>query len=154
MKKAWICLCIISTFIIVGLLYTLVPKTIKKEYSGYIFSQKHTFIKKIPITLKGKQFNRIGRTAYFIGSINVDNEVLNIESSSIHTDIDNSKYFYITSKKEITPVSQGISKVTTALIISKDYTIVFGYTPKLRQQYGDNSYFKTQKDLKTFFEKY
>ncbi|OPZ88438.1 MAG: hypothetical protein BWY74_03137 [Firmicutes bacterium ADurb.Bin419] len=73
-------------------------------------------------------------------------------TGSIFTEIDNSKYFFASNFANSNN-SEGVNEVSTCVIISKDFKILFGFTPGLVSKYGERSYFKTNKDLETFLDK-
>lgn len=153
MKKIIAGSAIVCILIIIGILYNFFPREINEEYNGYIFSNKNMQIKEVPITLKGKLFKRIIQNDLFIGTIEIEGEIVEIKSSEgNHSDLDNNKYYYTYSADNNSP--KGMTKHESSVIFSKDFKEIYGYTSGLREKYGEMSIFKSKKELKTIYDKY
>ncbi|MCX7746167.1 MAG: hypothetical protein N2645_04620 [Clostridia bacterium] len=153
MKKIIAGSAIICILIIIGVSYTFIPRKINEEYNVYIFSKKDMPMKEVPITLKGKLYKRIMQNDIFIGTIEVEGEIVEIKSSEgDHSDLDNNKYYYTYNTDNSS--SKGMTKHEASVVFSKDFDEIYGYTSGLREKYGEMSIFKSNTELKTIYDKY
>ena len=74
-------------------------------------------------------------------------------SEGNHSDLDNNKY-YCTININDNDRQKGIIKHGASVIFSKDFIEIYGYTSGLRERYGEMSIFKSNKELKTIYDKY
>lgn len=154
MRKILIGIVVIGVLIIIGVFFTSLPRKINEEYTGYIFSNRNEQVKNVPITLEGRLYNRIIQNDFFIGTIKIENQIVEIKSSEgIHSDLDNNKYYYTfnTNKNDN---QKGLIMHEASVIFSKDFKEIYGYTSELRERYGEMSIFKSDKYLKTIYDKY
>ena len=132
-------------------------KIINKILTGYIFSGEGKLVKEVPVKINGKQYSETSSVRdYFTGTIEINGETVQISSTkdknAAVSDLDTQK-FYLASN----PVPNNIKgevQLTTSIIISKDFSTVYGYTPNVRKNFGKGAFFKSDKGLKTPQDKY
>lgn len=149
-KKILIASTIVVTVILAISIHSIIPINVNKVYTGYIYSKENTFLKESSIVLKGT-LNKWNHS--FSGTIQIEDHTTPLEGiTNLYISgggIDHSKFHIIPKLGK--KISEG--RVMEALVvISKDFRIIYGYTPVLFEKYGKESYFKSQTDLKTIFD--
>jgi hypothetical protein len=125
-------------------------ETVNKNYTAYIFSDGTRLVNSTPVTITGEL-----RKDGFVGTVTIEGQTTEIFTVSRDANrvfqAEDGKSYYTTSNKH--PESlQGITKLDAYIVMAQDLSAVYGTTSTLRKEYGEASYFKSHKNLKTGFE--
>jgi hypothetical protein len=104
------------------------------------------------VKIIGKQHSETPEYSdYFDGKVEIDGEVFDISSTNNKT-AGISNFYTENYHLAINPSSDkidGVVEHTTSITISKDFSAAYGYTANLRKNYGEGTFFKSDKNLKT-----
>ncbi|MDP4182697.1 MAG: hypothetical protein Q8942_16615 [Bacillota bacterium] len=127
---------------------------ITKVYSIYLFKSSNTLIETNNIKLDGTLYKDSKHRDNFIGTITFQGistsiNTLSLDKKAIFSEIDERNFYPIGNSEKL---NSGLSKINTFIAVSKDFTTIYGYTNDIRKSYGKKSYFKSNKNLKTFLD--
>lgn len=132
-------------------------KEIDKTFTGYIYSSEGKLLKEVPVKINGKQYSETALYRdYFDGKVEIDGEVIDIRSTNDKnagiSGLDTQNY-YLALNPSLDKIS-GVVEETTSITISKDFSVLYGYTPNLRKNYGQRTFFKSDKNIKAPQDEY
>lgn len=149
---------ILTVGLICGVLYTKIPVKVDKNYKVFVYSEERQPIKEVSVKLRGGKYNGLISRDYFTGTIEVEGETTQISSTKDRKarflGLDLKRYYHASNPNpnSINKNQKGIVVLKTSIVVSKDFKTIYGCTPKLKEKYGNHSYFKSDKNIKTSFD--
>ena len=144
------------------MLYTNIPHSVEKALEGGIFIEDK-LIKEVPVTIKGTYYNKIFNLRKVNGAIEIEGEKVELNPMKIggttvykHINLkiqDKKGGLLYNSSSYLTDKTTGNVKETSEITYKKDLTQFFGITGKIKEAYGESSYFKAPKELKVIINR-